>query len=61
MNIRHYEKADLEAMRALWRRVFDEREDYLEAIFTLLPDIGGAAVAADEKGGILGAAYAMTG
>ena len=61
MTIRHYEKADIPAMRALWRRVFDEREEYLEAVFALLPDIGGAAVAADEKGELLGAAYALTG
>lgn len=61
MKIRHYEKRDLPAMRALWRRVFDEREEYLDAVFTLLPDIGGAAVAEDEKGELIGAAYAMTG
>ena len=61
MKIRHYEKRDLPAMRALWRRVFDEREEYLDAVFTLLPDIGGAAVAVDEKGELIGAAYAMTG
>ena len=48
-------------MRALWRRVFDEREAYLNAVFTLLPDIGGATVATDERGGLIGAAYAMTG
>lgn len=61
MTVRHYEKADIPAMRALWRRVFDEREDFLDAFFTLLPDIGGAAVATDEKGELLGAAYALTG
>ena len=61
MTIRHYEKQDLPAMRALWRRVFDEREAYLDAVFSLLPDIGGAAVAEDGKGELIGAAYAMTG
>ena len=48
-------------MRALWRRVFDERESFLDAFFDLMPDIGGAAVAADESGALLGAAYALTG
>ena len=61
MKIRHYRKEDIPAMRALWRRVFDERESYLDAFFTLLPDIGGAAVAADDSGALLGAAYALTG
>ena len=61
MKIRHYRKEDIPAMRALWRRVFDEREAYLDAFFTLLPDIGGAAVATDESGALLGAAYALTG
>ena len=61
MTVRHYKKADVPAMRALWRRVFDEREEYLDAFFALLPDIGGAAVAADEKGELVGAAYALTG
>ena len=59
--IRHYRKEDIGAMRALWRRVFNESEAFLEAFFTLLPDIGGAAVAADERGELLGAAYALTG
>ena len=44
MSLRHYEKADIPAMRALWRRVFDEKEAYLDAFFGMLPDIGGAAV-----------------
>lgn len=61
MNIRHYRKEDIPAMRALWRTVFDERESYLDAFFTLLPDIGGAAVAEDDLGALCGAAYAMTG
>lgn len=61
MMIRHYQRDDIPAMRALWRRVFDEREDYLDAFLELLPDIGGAAVAVDGKGALLGAAYAMTG
>lgn len=61
MSLRHYEKADIPAMRALWRRVFDEKEAYLDAFFGMLPDIGGAAVAADEKGELFGAAYALTG
>ena len=61
MKIRHYQKDDIPAMRALWKRVFDEREAYLDAVFTLLPDVGGAAVAVDGKGALLGAAYAMTG
>ena len=61
MKIRHYQKDDIPAMRALWKRVFNEREAYLDAVFTLLPDVGGAAVAVDGKGALLGAAYAMTG
>lgn len=61
MMIRHYQKDDIPAMRTLWQRVFDEREDYLNAFFALLPDIGGAAVAVGEKGDLLGAAYALTG
>ncbi len=61
MTVRHYRKEDIPAMRALWSRVFDERESFLDAFFALLPDIGGAAVAADESGALLGAAYALTG
>ena len=61
MTIRHYRKDDIPAMRALWQRVFNEREAYLDAVFALLPDIGGAAVATDENGVLIGAAYAMTG
>ena len=61
MKIRHYQKNDLSAMRTLWKRVFNERDAYLDAVFTLLPDIGGASVAVDEQGALLGAAYAMTG
>ena len=61
MKIRHYQKDDVPAMRALWKTVFDEREAYLDAFFTLLEDIGGAAVAIDETGALCGAAYAMTG
>lgn len=61
MTIRHYRKEDIPAMRALWKRVFDEREAFLDAFFTLLPDIGGAAVAEDERGALVGAAYALTG
>ena len=48
-------------MRALWQHVFGERDAYLDAFFTLMPDIGGAAVAEDGTGAILGAAYALTG
>ena len=59
--IRDYTPADVPAMRALWRRVFDESEIFLDAFFRLLPDIGGAVVAADETGELLGAAYALTG
>ena len=61
MKIRHYQKDDIPAMRALWQRVFDDEEAYLDAFFAQLPDIGGAAVAADEKGELCGAAYALTG
>ena len=61
MKVRHYRKDDIPAMRALWRRVFDERESFLDAFFTLLPDIGGAAVAEDDSGALCGAAYALTG
>ena len=61
MKIRHYQKDDVPAMRALWKTVFDEREAYLDAFFTLLEEIGGAAVAIDETGALCGAAYAMTG
>ena len=61
MNIRHYRKDDIPAMRALWQRVFDEREAYLDAFFSLIGDIGGAAVATDEGGALIGAAYALTG
>ena len=61
MNIRHYRKDDIPAMRALWQRVFDEREAYLDAFFSLIGDIGGAAVATDEGGTLIGAAYALTG
>ncbi len=48
-------------MRALWRRVFDESEAFLDGFFTLLPDIGGAVVALGETGELVGAAYALTG
>ncbi len=61
MMIRDYTPADVPAMRALWRRVFDESEIFLDSFFRLLPDIGGAVVAADETGELLGAAYALTG
>ncbi len=61
MKIRHYQKDDIPAMRALWSRVFADRETFLDAFFTLLPDIGGAAVAEDEGGALIGAAYALTG
>ncbi|MBR0208686.1 MAG: GNAT family N-acetyltransferase [Oscillospiraceae bacterium] len=61
MNIRHYRKDDVPAMRALWQRVFNERDAYLDAFFALMPDIGGAAVAEDESGRLCGAAYALTG
>ena len=61
MNIRHYRKDDIPAMRALWQRVFDECEAYLDAFFSLIGDIGGAAVATDEGGALIGAAYALTG
>ncbi len=61
MKIRHYRRDDIPAMRALWQRVFGERESYLDAFFSLMPDIGGAAVAEDEDGALLGAAYALTG
>ena len=61
MKVRHYRKDDIPAMRALWRRVFDERESFLDAFFTLLPDLGGAAVAEDDSGAVCGAAYALTG
>ena len=59
--IRHYQKEDIPAMRALWREVFDESERFLDGFFSLLTDIGGAAVALDERGALLGAAYALTG
>ena len=61
MKIRHYRREDIPAMRALWHRVFGERESFLDAFFTLLGDIGGAAVAEDESGALVGAAYALTG
>lgn len=61
MSIRTYRTEDLPAMRALWRRVFNEDEHFLDAFFRLLPDIGGAAVACGEDGMLLGAAYALTG
>ena len=61
MRIRHYRKDDIPAMRSLWRTVFHDRETYLDAFFALLPDIGGAAVAEDGDGALLGAAYALTG
>ena len=61
MSVRRYKKEDIPAMRALWRRVFEEKEEYLDAFFALLPDIGGAAVAVDDNGALLGAAYALTG
>ncbi len=61
MKVRHYRKDDIPAMRELWQRVFDEREAYLDAFFSLLPDIGDAAVAEDEAGALCGAAYALTG
>ena len=61
MMIREYSSADVPAMRALWRRVFDESESFLDAFIRLLPDIGSAVVATDESGGLLGAAYALTG
>ena len=59
--IREYSSADVPAMRALWRRVFDENESFLDAFFRLLPDIGSAVVALGESGELLGAAYALTG
>ena len=61
MMIREYSSADVPAMRALWRRVFDESEAFLDAFFRLLPDIGSAVVATDEHDELLGAAYALTG
>ena len=61
MRIRHYRKDDTPAMRTLWKHVFNERERFLDAFFTLMPDIGGAAVAEEENGAIVGAAYALTG
>ena len=48
-------------MRALWRGTFDESERFLDGFYSLLPDIGGAAVALDERGARIGAAYALTG
>ena len=61
MTIREYIQADIPAMRALWRRVFDESERFLDAFFRLLPDIGSAVVATDEGHELLGAAYTLTG
>ena len=61
MTIREYIQADIPAMRALWRRVFDESECFLDAFFRLLPDIGSAVVATGEGHELLGAAYALTG
>jgi len=61
MTIRQYAPADVPQLTALWRRVFGDRQSYIEAFFRLLPDVGSAAVAADAEGRILGMACALTG
>lgn len=61
MSIREYRTEDVGAMRALWQRVFNDSDAYLEEFFRLLSDTGSAVIAQGEERELLGAAFALTG
>ena len=59
IEIRRYFINDIPAMKALWKKTFNDSDEYLEAFFRHLPDTGTGVVALKD-GVLAGAAYALT-
>lgn len=57
--IRQVRRSDAEALAALWHRVFEDPPELSRGFLEQLPELGGG-VCAEEKGELLGAAYAVT-
>ena len=57
--IRPVRPSDAGTLAALWHRVFGDPEELALAFLELLPELGGG-VTAEERGKLLGAAYAVT-
>ena len=56
--IRQVRRSDAEALAALWHRVFEDPPELSRGFLEQLPELGGG-VCAEEKGELLGAAYAV--
>ena len=60
MIIREYKGGDIPELKKLWKEVFNDRDEFIDGFFSLLPGIG-SGVVAEEGGKLLGAAYAVCG
>ena len=56
--IREHRAEDLPGLKELWKRVFEDSEEYIEAFFRLLPRLG-LALVAEAQGRLLGSAYLL--